>query len=176
MRRIGLAALLCLGVASQARADACARLAGRVVTVTGAAIAGRSGSTVAFGAADADLMLLDCRAPGRMILRARFAEPSRATFVLVGLAAQALAGARAEEAERLALVLHRAAREGGGPASGRAGPVAITCTAVPVGEFPTSCLLRRAGRAGRDQAASGVERVWLRPPALAAYRASSASR
>ncbi|ACL61275.1 hypothetical protein [Methylobacterium nodulans] len=156
MRLIGLAALMCLGstlgAASAARADACGTLAGRFVTVTGAAFAGRSGSTVAFGAADADLMLLDCRAPRQVILRSRFAEPNRYTFVLIGLAAKALAGARPEEAETLALALHRAARLGGTGRAGRAGPVEITCTAAPVGEFLSSCLVRalRGPRAGRS--------------------------
>ncbi|MGY2049508.1 hypothetical protein [Methylobacterium sp. JK268] len=149
MRLILLAVLAGLGTLSPARADPCAALAGRFVTVTGAAIAGRSGATVAFGAADADLMLLDCRAPGRVILRSRFAEPNRYTFVLVGLAARALAGARPEEAEALALALHAAARRAGGAQAGRAGPVAITCSAEPAGEFRTSCLLRRVAARAR---------------------------
>ncbi|MFE1602038.1 hypothetical protein [Methylobacterium sp. ID0610] len=152
MLRIGLVALAGLAAAAPARADACAALAGRFVTTTGAALAGRSGSTVAFGAADADLMLLDCRIPRQVILRSRFAEPNRSTFVLIGLAAKALAGARAEEAETLALALHRSVRLSGGGASGRAGPVEIACSAAPAGEFRTSCLVRalRGSRAGRS--------------------------
>ncbi|GJE02697.1 hypothetical protein GMJLKIPL_4646 [Methylobacterium isbiliense] len=142
--RLVLAALLLLGSAVGAQADACARLAGRFVTTTGAAIAGRSGSVVAFGAADADLMLLDCAAPRRVILRSRFAEPNRYTFVLIGLAARALTGARAEEAEALALRLHRAVRLTGTDRSGQAGRAEILCGARPAGEFLTNCLVRAA--------------------------------
>ncbi|WP_187371403.1 hypothetical protein [Methylobacterium oryzihabitans] len=154
-----VAAALLLLAGGPARADACDALAGRVVTTTGAALAGRTGATVAFGAADADLMLLDCRAPARIVLRWRSADPHPRGFVLVGLAARALAGGRAGEAGALALALHRAAAAGGAVRAGRAGAAEIRCGPGPAEPFATACLVRRAPlRPARNRLSAGPDR------------------
>ncbi|MEH3148048.1 MAG: hypothetical protein PGN34_22535 [Methylobacterium frigidaeris] len=144
MTRPVAAAFLLFLSGGLARADSCDALAGRVVTVTGAALAGRAGATVAFGAADADLMLLDCRAPPRIVLRSRFVAPNRHTFVLVGLAARALARANAGEAETLALALHRAAAASGGVEAGRVGAAEIRCAVRTPEPFASTCLVQVA--------------------------------
>lgn len=111
-------------------AEGCNGLTARMIRATGASLAGRSGSLAVFRAADADRMSLDCK-PRRMVFGAREREPDRAYFLLVGLAAKALAGAGAEEVEVLALNLHQRSLLTGAPQQGIAGPAALRCETGP---------------------------------------------
>ncbi|MEG9500926.1 MAG: hypothetical protein MIN69_03510, partial [Methylorubrum extorquens] len=63
----GLALVFALGTA--AKADSCDGLTVRLIRGTGVALAGRSGATVVFRAADADRMSLDCDTPRRLAFR-----------------------------------------------------------------------------------------------------------
>ncbi|GJE61888.1 hypothetical protein [Methylobacterium trifolii] len=130
VRALATACLL-LAAPVAARADACDALAAKVIRVTGASVAGRNGPLAVFRAADAERMSLDCRAPRRMVLGALEREPAPAYFVLIGLAAQALTGARPAEVETLALVLHQDSLLAGAPRQGAAGPAALRCETGP---------------------------------------------
>lgn len=118
---------LALLACAPARADACDALAAKMIRTTGASFVGREGSLSVFRAADAERMSLDCGAPRRMAFLSREREPDRPYYVLVGLAAGALAGARPAEAEALAVRLHQDSLLTGLPQQGRAGPVVMRC-------------------------------------------------
>ncbi|KAB1073291.1 hypothetical protein F6X51_12570 [Methylobacterium planeticum] len=158
----------CLG---SARADGCDALTARVIRATGASLAGRSGALAVFRAADAERMSLDCRDP-RMVFAAREREPRAPFFTLIGLAAQGLAGARAREAEVLALRLHQDSLLTSAPREGRAGRAALRCETGPRGDALsgdlTVCVLRRArpaalrrraGLAPPEHPAAGLSRA-----------------
>ncbi|WP_036302612.1 hypothetical protein [Methylobacterium sp. 77] len=108
-------------------ADACDRLTARMIRATGASLAGREASFAVFRAADADRMSLDCRTPARMAFGSRDREPAGAFFVLIGLAAEGLTGAKAGAVETLARDLHRDSLLTGLPQTGRAGHAALRC-------------------------------------------------
>ncbi|GJE26979.1 hypothetical protein [Methylobacterium organophilum] len=118
--------LLCLA-AGPAAAQSCDALTARTIRVTGASLAGRTGSLAMFRAADAQRMSLDCRAPRRILLWTPAREPARAFFILVGLSAKALAGADARRAEEIALRLHQDALLTGLPQRAAAGRALIQC-------------------------------------------------
>ncbi|WP_027173366.1 hypothetical protein [Methylobacterium sp. 10] len=142
---------------STRRAESCDGLTARMIRATGASLAGREGSLSVFRAWDADRMTLACRAPARMTFWSQNREPAGAYFVLIGLAAEGLVGARAEEVEALARTLHHRALVTGMPQAGRAGRAALRCetggsaTAEPAGvhcvlvSHRTPVLRRRAG-------------------------------
>lgn len=108
-------------------ADACDRLTARMIRATGASLAGRTASLAVFRAEDAERMSLDCRAPARMAFGSRDHEPAGAYFVLIGLAAEGLTGAKAGMVEILARTLHRDSRLTGLPQAGRVGNAALRC-------------------------------------------------
>ncbi len=118
---IGLAGALGLASPMARAADACDTLSARVIRDTGASLAGRAGPVAVFRAQDAARMSLDCRAPARITIASRDREPSTAYFVLIGLAARAVAGADAATAEVLALNLHQASLLADAPRRGGTG-------------------------------------------------------
>ncbi|CAA2144367.1 MULTISPECIES: hypothetical protein [Methylobacterium] len=123
-----LTAILLSSAPDPARAtESCDRLTARMIRATGASLAGREASLAVFRAEDADRMSLDCRAPARMAFGSRDHEPAGAYFVLIGLAAEGLTGAKAGMVEILARTLHRDSRLTGMPQAGRAGNAALRC-------------------------------------------------
>ena len=120
-----LALVFALGTAAQA--DSCDGLTVRLIRETGVALAGRSGATVVFRAADADRMSLDCATPQRLAFRSDLREPPRGFFVLIGLAAHTLAGAPADSVETLAQRLHQDSLLTGAPQLGRIGGAVVRC-------------------------------------------------
>jgi hypothetical protein len=112
-------------------ADACDTLTATVIRATGASLAGRIGPVAVFRAQDAERMSLDCRAPARITLASRDREPPQAYFVLVGQAAQALAGTQASAAEILALSLHQASLLADAPRRGATGRALMLCETGP---------------------------------------------
>lgn len=147
---IGLAGALGLASPMARAADACDTLSARVIRDTGASLAGRAGPYAVFRAQDAARMSLDCRAPARITIASRDREPSTAYFVLIGLAARAVAGADAATAEVLALNLHQASLLADAPRRGGTARALILCETGPRGdalrEDLTVC--RIASRAG----------------------------
>ncbi len=125
-----LAGLLVLGGPARA-AEACDALAARVIRATGASLAGRAGPGAVFRAADAERMSLDCRAPRRMVFGSLAREPDRTFFTLIGQAAQALTGARADAVAVLALDLHQDSLLADAPRRGTAGRAALRCETGP---------------------------------------------
>ncbi|MCJ2030155.1 hypothetical protein MKK50_12220 [Methylobacterium sp. J-043] len=121
----GLALVFALGTAAQA--DSCDGLTVRLIRETGVALAGSSGATVVFRAADADRMSLDCATPRRLAFRSDLREPPRGFFVLIGLAAHTLAGAPADSVETLAQRLHQDSLLTGAPQLGRVGGAVVRC-------------------------------------------------
>lgn len=122
---------LALGAAAPAAAaDACDALTARMIRATGASLAGREGAQAVFRAADAERMSLDCRMR-RMAFSALEREPGRRYYELIGLAAGALAGAKPEAVEALALALHQEALVTGLPQRGLAGRAALRCETAP---------------------------------------------
>lgn len=137
-------------------ADACDALTAKVIRATGASLAGRAGSGAVFRAADAERMSLACRTPRRMVFGSQAREPERPFFVLVGRAAEALAGAKAEAVEVLALTLHQDSLLTGLPREGIVGKAALRCETGPRDDTlsgsltvcivtPAAPLRRRAG-------------------------------
>jgi len=120
-----LALVFALGTAAQA--DSCDGLTVRLIRETGVALAGRSGATVVFRAADANRMSLDCAMPRRLAFRSDLREPPRGFFVLIGLAAHTLAGAPADSVETLAQRLHQDSLLTGAPQLGRVGGAVVRC-------------------------------------------------
>ncbi|MCP1548675.1 MULTISPECIES: hypothetical protein [Methylorubrum] len=120
-----LALVFALGTAAQA--DSCDGLTVRLIRETGVALAGRSGATVVFRAADANRMSLDCAMPRRLAFRSDLREPPRGFFVLIGLAARTLAGAPADSVETLAQRLHQDSLLTGAPQLGRVGGAVVRC-------------------------------------------------
>lgn len=112
-------------------ADACDALTARMIRATGASLAGRTGSLAVFRAADADRMSLDCRLPRRMTFGAREREPLAPYFVLIGLSAERLTGARAGTVEVLARQLHQDSLLADAPRQGVAGRAALRCETGP---------------------------------------------
>lgn len=122
---------LALGVAAPAAAaDACDALTARMIRATGASLAEREGAQAVFRAADAERMSLDCRMR-RMVFSALEREPGRRYYELIGLAAGALAGAKPEAVEALALALHQEALVTGLPQRGLVGRAALRCETAP---------------------------------------------
>jgi hypothetical protein len=129
---------------SMRRADSCDGLTARMIRATGASLAGRDGSLSVFRALDADRMSLECRAPARMTFASQDREPAGAYFILIGLAAEGLVGAGAEEVEVLARTLHQRALVTGMPQAGRAGRAALRCetgAAAPAQPAGVRCVL-----------------------------------
>lgn len=126
-----LAILSGLAAAPARAADACDTLAARVIRDTGASLAGRTGPYAVFRAEDAERLSLDCRAPARITVASRDREPSRAYFILVGRAAQAVAGADPAAAEVLALNLHQASLLADAPRRGDSGRALMLCETGP---------------------------------------------
>ncbi|XYD08620.1 hypothetical protein R1A27_27285 [Methylobacterium sp. NMS12] len=126
-----LAGALLLGPAPARAADACDVLAARVIRTTGASLAGRAGPVAVFRAQDAERLSLDCRAPARITVASRDREPAPAYFVLIGRAAQALAGADAAAVEVLALNLHQASLLADAPRRGGVGRILMLCETGP---------------------------------------------
>jgi hypothetical protein len=126
------ACLIGLGLtAPAAAADACDVLTAKVIRVTGASLAGRTGAYAVFRAQDAARMSLDCRDPARITLASLDREPNPAYFSLVGLAARALTGADAARAEVLALTLHQDSLLADAPRRGGTGPALMQCETGP---------------------------------------------
>lgn len=125
-----LVALLLAAAPVQA-ADSCDALAAKMIRVTGASLAGRTGAFAVFRAADAERMSLDCKSPRRMAFGSRDREPIRPYFALIGLAAHALTGAEAEAVEVLALNLHQDSLLAGEAREGTAGRAALRCETGP---------------------------------------------
>lgn len=144
-----LLALACLTV-SPARADSCDALAARVIRVTGASLAGRAEPGAVFRAADADRMSLDCRAPARIVIGSVERRPPVGWFTLVGLAAEALGGARLREAQVAALDLHQDSLLAEAPMQARVGSVTLRCEtgprAVGLAGFLSLCMVERRAR------------------------------
>ncbi|GJD35722.1 hypothetical protein [Methylobacterium aerolatum] len=131
-RSLFAACLMGLGLATPAAAaDPCDVLTAKVIRVTGASLAGRTGAYAVFRAQDAERMSLDCRNPARITLASLDREPARAYFALVGLAARALTGADAAEAEVLALTLHQDSLLADAPRRGGTGPTLMQCETGP---------------------------------------------
>ncbi|MGU3537776.1 hypothetical protein [Methylobacterium sp. A54F] len=128
-----------------AAADACDRLAARMIRATGASVAGRIGPIAVFRAADAERMSLDCRKPARLLLGALEREPEPRFFTLVGLAAEGLAGVSAEQATVLALNTHQDSLLADAPREGRLGRFVLRCETGPradaLAPIRTVCLL-----------------------------------
>lgn len=112
-------------------ADSCDALTAKVIRVTGASLAGRTGAYAVFRAQDAERMSLDCRAPARITLASLDREPGRAYFALVGLAARALTGTDAEQATVLALSLHQDSLLADAPRRGGTGRTLMLCETGP---------------------------------------------
>lgn len=121
----------CLAATPAAAADACDVLTAKVIRVTGASLAGRTGSYAVFRAQDAERMSLDCRIPARITLASLDREPGRAYFTLVGLAALALTGTNSERAEVLALNLHQDSLLADAPRRGATGRALMLCETGP---------------------------------------------
>lgn len=142
---------LAFGAATPAAADACDALTARMIRATGASLAGREGSRAVFRAADAERMSLDCRVR-RMAFSALEREPPRRYYALIGLAAEALTGAKPEAVEALALALHQDALVTGQPQQGIAGRAALRCEtapdADPFASPRTRCVLVPSARVG----------------------------
>ncbi|QGY04987.1 hypothetical protein MMSR116_26130 [Methylobacterium mesophilicum SR1.6/6] len=132
--QVALAGALTFGPAPARAADACDVLAAKVIRSTGASLAGRAGPVAVFRAQDAERMSLDCRVPARMTVASLDREPPPAYFVLIGLAARALAGADAAAAEVLALNLHQASLLAGAPRRGASGRALMLCETGPRGD------------------------------------------
>lgn len=131
-RSLLLVCLLTLGFVTPAvAADACDVLAAKVIRVTGASLAGRTGDFAVFRAQDAERMSLDCRNPARITLASLDREPNTAYFTLVGLAARALTGAASADAEVLALTLHQDSLLAEAPRRGETGPALMQCETGP---------------------------------------------
>lgn len=146
--QVSLACLAFAGIAlagTPATAQSCDGLAAKVIRVTGASIAGRSGTLAVFRATDAERMSLDCGRPRRMVVASRDREPKPDFFRLIGLAGQALTGATPAAVETLALNLHQASLLAGTPQQGRTGPAALRCEAGPredrLADLVTVCIL-----------------------------------
>ena len=120
-----------LAATPAAAADACDVLTAKVIRVTGASLAGRTGEYAVFRAQDAERMSLDCRSPARITLASLDREPDKAYFALVGLAARALTGADAERAEVLALNLHQDSLLADAPRRGATGRALMLCETGP---------------------------------------------
>ena len=120
-----------LAATPAAAADACDVLTAKVIRVTGASLAGRTGAYAVFRAQDAERMSLDCRPPARITLASLDREPDKAYFALVGLAARALTGANAERAEVLALNLHQDSLLADAPRRGATGRALMLCETGP---------------------------------------------
>jgi len=120
-----------LAATPAAAADACDVLTAKVIRVTGASLAGRTGAYAVFRAQDAERMSLDCRPPARITLASLDREPDKAYFALVGLAARALTGADAERAEVLALNLHQDSLLADAPRRGATGRALMLCETGP---------------------------------------------
>lgn len=157
MRTLVLALLLSaaapLPASSAQAADACDRLAAKVIRVTGASLAGRGGSLAVFRAVDAERMSLDCRAPARIVIGSLEREPGPGFFALAGLAAAALTGADAADSQTLALILHQDSLLSGSPREGIAGRARLRCETGPrddglAGNL-TVCAIAAARPAGR---------------------------
>lgn len=131
--RAGLLALLALAClpTSPALADSCDALTARVIRVTGASLAGRAEPGAVFRAADADRMSLDCRAPARIVIGSVERRPPVGWFTLVGLAAEALGGARLREAQVAALNLHQNSLLAEAPMQGRISGLVLRCETGP---------------------------------------------
>ncbi|WP_430913478.1 hypothetical protein [Methylobacterium sp. sgz302541] len=151
---------LALAAATPARADsACDGLTARLIRATGASLAGRAGPIAVFRAADAERMSLDCRKPARLVFGDLEREPRRPYFVLIGLAAEALAGARPGDVEVLALRLHQDSLLSGEPREGAAGPALLRCETGPrsdglAGDLTVCVLAARASPRRRPVALS----------------------
>ena len=128
-RAVAAGLVLLAAAPAAARTGGCDALTARLVRATGASLAGVEGPLAVFRAADADRMSLVCGAPPHMLFRTPRREPNRYFFALIGLAAQGLAGAQAEEAETLALRLHQATLLTGEPQQSRVGPALLRCEA-----------------------------------------------
>jgi hypothetical protein len=126
-----LSLLAALATVPARAADACDGLAAKVIRSTGASLAGRAGAVAVFRAQDAERLSLDCRAPARITVASLDREPGTAYFVLVGLAARALAGSDASAAEVLALNLHQASLLASAPRRGRVGRLLMLCETGP---------------------------------------------
>lgn len=126
-RAAATALLIFLASITAQAADGCDALTARMIRATGASLAGRAGTIAVFRAADANRMSLECDKPRRMVFGALEREPRQPYFVLIGLAAQGLTGARAETVEVLALNLHQRSLLTQAPAEGRAGKAALRC-------------------------------------------------
>lgn len=111
-----------------AQASGCDALIAKMIRGTGASFAGQSGRLAVFRAADAERMSLDCGRSRQMVLASLHREPPRNYFVLIGLAAQTLLGARAASVEDLAIRVQREALASGQPQEGRAGPARLRCS------------------------------------------------
>lgn len=157
--------LLSLGsgaLAPARAAEGCDALTARMIRATGASLAGREGTRAVFRAADAERMSLDCGAPRRMVFTALAREPARPFYGLIGLAAEALTGAKSEAAETLALALHQDALLTGRPQQGVAGRAALRCEAAPDADpFATPrtrCILAPSTRPSRRTGLFGSAR------------------
>lgn len=133
--RIPVACVLALSILIPAgpasAAEACDALTAKIIRVTGASLAGRAGSGAVFRAADAERMSLTCRAPRRMVFGSLSREPGRRFFALVGEAAAALTGAKAEAVETLGLILHQESLLTGMPRRDRVGRTDLRCETGP---------------------------------------------
>ena len=125
------ALLILLASAHAQAADGCDALTARIIRATGASLAGRAGTIAVFRAADANRLSLECGKPKRVVVGALEREPRQPYFVLIGLAAQGLTGARAEAVEVLALNLHQRSLLTQAPVEGRAGKAALRCETGP---------------------------------------------
>ncbi len=132
LRSLLPACLIALGLTvPAAAADACDVLTAKVIRVTGASLAGRTGDFAVFRAQDAERMSLDCRKPARITLASLDREPGKAYFALVGLAARALTGVDAGAAEVLALNLHQDSLLADAPRRAGTGPALMQCETGP---------------------------------------------
>ena len=127
-------------------------LAATVIRQTGASLAGRTGAQAVFRAQYAERISLDCRVPARITIASRDREPPRAYFALVGLAAQALTGVDAGDAEVLALNLHQDSLLADAPRRGGSGPALMLCETGPradaLRDEPTVCRVAPAANRG----------------------------
>lgn len=130
-RAAATALLILLASANAQAADGCDALTARMIRATGASLAGRAGTIAVFRAADANRLSLECGKPKRVVVGALEREPRQPYFVLIGLAARGLTGARAETVEVLALNLHQRSLLTQAPAEGRAGKAALRCETGP---------------------------------------------
>jgi len=149
-----LALVFALGTAAQA--DSCDGLTVRLIRETGVALAGRSGATVVFRAADANRMSLDCAMPRRLAFRSDLREPPRGFFVLIGLAARTLAGAPADSVETLAQRLHQDSLLTGAPQLGRVGGAVVRCDP---GDRPDGFGVGSLCRLAAERPGRGLSRV-----------------